>query len=331
MQSLISIIIPCRNEEKFIKACLDSLLLQDYPKENLEVFVIDGMSGDKTGEIIKKYSEKYPFIHYLQNQNKFTPFGLNIGIKNAKGNFIIRMDAHAEYEKDYISKCVKYSQKYNVDNVGGTMKTMPKKNSIIAKSIALVLSHFLGAGSSVFRTGSKEPKLVDTVFGGCYKREVFDRIGLFNEKLLRSQDLEFNLRLSKAGGKILLVPDIVSIYYPKSTLFEFFKHNITDGIWAIYPLKSIKAPFKIRHYIPLLFVSGLIGLFFLSVFSFFFLPLFLFVLLLYLLVIFYFSWKISLEESNIKYLLVLPLAFFIRHIGYGFGSILGVFKIIFNI
>ncbi|MDI6602619.1 MAG: glycosyltransferase family 2 protein [Patescibacteria group bacterium] len=306
----VSIIIPCRNEEKFIGRCLQSLLEQDYPKENLEVLVIDGNSEDGTREIIRDFSSKHSFIKLLENLKKFTPFGLNIGIKNSRGEVIVRMDAHASYEKDYVSKCVKYLQEYNADNVGGVIKTLPAKNTLMAKAIANCLSHPFGAASD-FRMGAAQPKETDTVFGGCYKREVFEKIGLFNENLLRSQDMEFNLRLKKAGGKILLAPDIVAYYYPQSNLFNFFKHNFEDGVWAILPLKFVKIPFKLRHYIPLIFVLTLP----LSIWP-------------YILISLFFSLQIAFRERDFRLFFIMPLTFFCRHFGYGLGSIWGLVKII---
>jgi len=310
MLSFVSIIIPCRNEEKFIGKCLDSISRQDYPKENLEVLVVDGMSGDKTREIIKEYSEKYSFIKFLENPNKFTPFALNIGIKNAQGEVILRMDAHAGYEKYYISKCVKYLRESGADNVGGVMKTLPSKNTVWAQAIAISLSHPFGVGGSQFRKGTDNPKWVDTVFGGCYKKEIFDKIGLFNENLIRSQDMEFNLRLKEAGGKILLHPEIVSYYYPKSNLKDFFLHNIKDGIWAVYPLKFVKIPLRLRHYIPLIFILTLP----LSVWP-------------YILLSLFFSAKISFREKDVRLFFIMPLVFGARHIGYGLGSAWGIVKL----
>lgn len=321
----VSIIIPCRNEEKFIGKCLDSITEQDYPKDKTEILVVDGVSEDGTRKIIENYSKKYPFVKLLDNPKKFTPFALNIGIKNSKGEVIIRMDSHASYERDYISKCVKYLKEYNADNVGGVIKTKPAVNTSIAKAIAFCVSSFFGAGGSHFRTGSKNPRWVDTVFGGCYKKEVFDKIGLFNEKLIRSQDFEFNLRLKKAGGKILLVPDIVAYYYPQPTLEGFFKHNFEDGVWAILPLKFVKVPFNLRHYIPLLFVSGFILTF---IFGIFFFParvLFDLVFGSYLLLNLFFSFGIALRRG-FKYLFIMPIVFTYRHFGYGLGSIFGLIK-----
>ncbi len=326
----VSVIIPCRNEERFIGKCLDSLLEQDYSKEKLEVLVIDGMSEDRTREIVKNYSRKFPFIKILENPKKYTPFGLNIGIKEAKGEIIIRMDAHAGYDKNYISKCVENLEKYRADNVGGTMITLPAKNTIIAKAIAICLSHSFGAGGSYFRTGVKTAREVDTVFGGCYKREVFEKIGLFNENLIKAQDLEFNLRLKRAGGKIILAPDIVSYYYPKSDLGGFFSHTFINGIWTIYALKFIKIPFKIRHYVPLFFVVSLIGPLFLSIFFPVLFWLFLFIIFLYCLTNIYFSLKIAKQEKNSRHLFIMPVVFATRHIAYGLGSIFGLFKLIIN-
>ena len=327
-QTLVSAIIPCRNEEKFIGKCLDSVIAQDFPKDNFEILVIDGMSDDKTRETINEYVKKYPFIKLLDNPKKFTPFALNIGIKNAKGEVIVRMDAHSVYIKDYISKCIKYLKEYEVDNVGGIWKIMPSEKTLINKAIALVSSSFFGAGNAYYRTGySKGLKFVDTVFGGCYKKEVFKKIGLYNENLIRSQDMEFNLRLKKAGGKILLVPEIVTRYYPKSTLKEFFKHNFLDGIWTIYPLK-FGLSLKLRHYIPFVFIFSLIVPLTLSVFFKPMIYLFLFIIGLYLFTSLFFSISIAIKEKNFGFVFLLPLAFACRHFGYGLGSLVGLIKLV---
>ncbi len=306
----VSIIIPCRNEEKYIAKCLESVISQDYPKEKTEVLVVDGMSEDGTKDIIKSYTEKYPFFQLLENPKKFTPFALNIGLKKARGEIIVRMDAHAGYEKDYILKCVFHLTNSDADNVGGQIKTLPAKDTLEARAIAYSLSSPFGAASD-FRIGSKEPKEVDTVFGGCFKKEIFQRVGLFNENLRRSQDMEFNLRIKKAGGKILLFPDIIVSYYPQATFENFFKHNLGDGIWSVYPLKFIKTKFKLRHYIPLIFILTLP----LSIW--FYIPLSLF-----------FSLKIAIKENDLRFLFLIPIAFFCRHFGYGLGSIFGLLKII---
>lgn len=312
--SLVSIVIPCRNEEKYIEKRLDSLIAQDFPKEKMEVLVIDGMSEDRTREIISNLKSQIsnPPIRLIDNLKKFTNFALNLGIKEAKGEILMLIGAHAGYEKDYVSKCVRCLKEYDADNVGGVMKTLPSENTLFAKAIAFSLSCPFGAGNAYYKSGySGQPKWVDTVFGGCYKREVFEKIGLFNENLVRSQDMEFNLRLKKAGGKILLVPNIVSYYYPKSNLKDFFLHNFEDGVWAIYPLKFVKAPLRLRHYIPLFFVLTLP----LSIWP-------------YILVSLFFSFKITLIKKDVRLFFVMPLVFSVRHFGYGLGSVWGLIKLI---
>lgn len=317
----VSIIIPCRNEEKFIGQCLDSIIKQDYPKEILEVLVVDGASQDKTRKIVESYKLKL-----LDNPQKFTPFGLNIGIKNAKGEVIIRMDAHANYEKDYISQCVKYLREYNADNVGGVIRTLPSQDTTEAKAIAAVLSSSLGA-ASLFRLGAKKPGEVDTVFGGCYKKEVFSKVGLFDERMIRSQDIEFNKRLKKAGGKIILVPDIVSVYYPQSTFKGFLKHNFSDGFWVTYPLKFGVRYFSLRHLAPLFLTLGTLGSLIFGLLSFFGRLIFVLIFGSYLLFICLTIFKIS-PKKRLKYFPYLMTAVFIRHFGYGSGSIIGLIKIL---
>jgi len=325
----VSVIIPCRNEEKFIGKCLDALIKQDYPRDDLEILIIDGDSEDDTREVIKKYIEKYPFIKLLNNPNKYTPFGLNIGIREAAGEIIIRMDAHAGYNLDYISKCVKNLKESGADNVGGIMKTLPSKNTVCGKSIATVLSHRFGAGSSYFRIGSDKPRWVDTVFGGCYRKSIFKKIGMFNEKLIRGQDIELNKRLKKAGGKILLAPDIVATYYPQSTFFSFLKHNFIDGFWTIYPLKFNIKFFSYRHLIPLFFFLALLGSFLLSLVSGFGKVLFFSLSGIYILVNLFFSLEIIVKNESLN-LLSLMVAFFNRHFFYGLGSFWGIIIILIN-
>lgn len=323
----VSIIIPCRNEEKFISKCLDSIIVNDYPKEELEILLMDGMSQDRTRAIIKQYISKYNFIKIFDNPKKITPAALNTGILHARGEIIVRMDAHATYEKDYISKSIKYLEKYKADNVGGIIRTLSKKNTPAAKAIVFSLSHGFGVGNSYFRKGSKKPRWVDTVFGGCYRKKIFKKIGLFNESLVRSQDLEFNLRLKKAGGKILLAPDIISYYYPKPRLKDFFVYNLKCGIWSTYHLKFVKTFFRLRHYVSLFFVSILIGFLIAAFFSPFLILFFLLVICLYLFFTFYFSLRLALREREWRYLFLMPIAFACRHFGYGFGSLTGIVKI----
>lgn len=327
MSILVSIIIPCRNEEKFIAKCLDSIISQDFPKEKIEVLVVDGMSVDRTRKILKKYQRGFSFVKMLDNPKKFTPSAMNIGIKKAKGKVIMKIDAHSVYKKDYLTKCLDYLIKYKADAVGGRIITLPSKNTFSAKAIALSLSHQFGVGNSHFRAGVKKPEWADTAFGVAYQKEVFDKIGLFNENLIRSQDMELNLRLKRAGGKILLAPDIISYYYPKSNLKDFFLHNFKDAIWPTYQLKFTKKLYCLRHYLPPLFLLALVVFAIGIIFWFPFIVFFLSLIGIYFLLAFYFSFKIVLLKKEWRYLFLLPLAFACRHFGHGLGSLFGILKI----
>ncbi len=320
----ISIIIPCRNEEKYIGQVLKSVVNQDYPQDKLEVLIVDGRSEDGTRNTVDRYVRQYPFIRLLDNPKKITPCALNIGIKNAMGEVIMRMDAHAIYQKDYISKCLKYLKKHNVDNVGGIVATLYGNDTVTARAIALAISHPFGVGNSHFRIGSKKPKYVDTVPFGCYKKEIFEKIGLFDEDLVRNQDDEFNLRLIKNGGKILLVPEIVSSYYARESLSKIWNMYFQYGYFKPLVAKKLGSVLTLRQIIPSFFIcsviiSALIS-FIIKPFL-WFVPLF---LSLYLIVNLFFSFSISLK-NNLRVLPYLPVTFAVLHFSYGIGYLKGIF------
>ena len=324
---LVSIVIPCRNEEVFIGRCLDSILANDYPTDRLEVLVIDGLSTDRTREIVARYVERYAFIKLLTNPRKVTSAALNLGIKHANGDLIMWMSAHATYNEGYISSCVKALERYDADNVGGITLSLPRNWSRIGKAIAATFSHPLGSGNARYRMQVAEPTWVDTVFGGCYRREVFQRIGLFNEKLVRSQDVEFNVRLQKAGGRILLVPEAVAYYYIRSDLLSFVRHNWLNGMWAVLPLAySNVVPVSWRHLVPLglvssVLVTGALGALFPPVRWFFS-----GIVGAYIMATLAGSAGIAWRRRDPWMLLLMPIAFASLHLPYGFGSLWGLLQ-----
>lgn len=324
-----TLIIACRNEADIIADCLDSVLAQDYPKNLLDIFVIDGMSDDGTRDILKNYSKKNSNLRILDNKNITQPYAFNMGIKASSGDYIFIMGAHSKYPKDYVSKCLKYAEEYKVDNVGGRIEAKTNKKDIISQAIIGTYTSPFGIGNATFRKNTKKPVQVDTVFGGCYRRDVFDRFGLYNETLKRGQDIELNLRIVRSGGKILLVPSIVSEYYPKTGLFDFVKYNIKAGKGPIRVMRITGKPLKIMHYIPGLFVLGLfIGpltlLFDLTALLFWF---YLAILGAYISLSLYFSAKYAIAKKNFLLFFVMPSIFFIKHFFYGVGTIIGVFKL----
>lgn len=323
----ISIIIPCRNEENFIGKCLDSIIAQDYPKDKFEVLVVDGISEDKTREIIQRYSEKYRFIKLLDNTKRVTPVAMNIGVKNATGEVIIIMGSHASYKNDYLSKCVTYLKEYNVDVVGGICVTLPGSDTLIAKSIAFTLSSPFGVGNAYFRIGSKKTRYVDTVPFGCYKREIFNKIGLFDESLIRNQDDEFNLRLIKNSYKILLVPEIVSYYYARDSLAKLWKMYFQYGYFKPLVAKKVGTVLTIRQLIPTIFVCSIISC---GIFSFIFntfLWIFIFISMVYSITNLLFSLSIVLKKGLI-FLPFLLISFVVLHFSYGLGYLKGILDFI---
>lgn len=322
-------IVACRNEEKFIARCLDSIIANDYPHSETEILVVDGMSTDGTKNIVGAYTQKYPFIKLIDNKMRNTPCAFNIGIKRSRGELIMIMGAHSEYCRNYISSCVEAIGKYGADNVGGIWKIRTVKNTIINKAIVLSLASFFGAGNAYYRRGcSKGVMPVDTVFGGCYRREVFDKVGLFNEKLLRTQDMEFNIRLRKNGGKIFLIPEVESNYYPKPDLKSFFSYNFKCGDWVFNALRFTKNPLKMRHYISFIAAISGISLLVASLFFHKIIWIFLLAVSAYILMAIFFSVKIAIIEKDFRLIAVLPVVFFVRHFAYGVGSVFGAFKLI---
>jgi len=329
-KSKVSIIVPTRNEDKYISSVLDSLISQDYPKENMELLIVDGMSVDKTREIVGEYQKNFKFIKLLDNPNLYTPYAFNVGIKHSEGDVIIFMGAHTDYSANYISTVEKYLSESKADCVGSIAHTLSGKSTFIAKAIALGLGSPFGVGNSYMRIGSKRERYVDTASCPGYKKEVFKKIGLFNEKLAHSQDIEFNLRLKKSGGRILAVPSIVSYYHARSDFVSFCKHNFRNGAWAIIPFKYTNViPVKWRHLVPLTFILSLIatlGLWSLSgswgMFG------FIFIGGAYSLCNIFYSFKITLKEKDFRYLLIMPAIFASLHLVYGMGSLWGSIKIL---
>jgi glycosyltransferase involved in cell wall biosynthesis len=322
--AVVTVIVPCRNEERFIGQCLDAIVWNDYPKDRLEVLVVDGMSQDRTREIVADYERRHTFIRLLENPKKSIPAAMNIGVRHAKGETIIKMDAHSTCQPDHISACVQYQREYRAENVGGVCRILPGARSTVARAIALGLAHPFGSGNALIKVGADKPAWADTAAFGCYRREVFDRIGLFNEKLLGSSDMDVNVRIRAAGGGILLVPEIVIDYSADATLRAFWKHNFADGVWATYVLKFRSKAWSWRHWVPLAFVSGLLGCLLLSAVSAYFFYLFCLMAGGYLLASIGASAQVSVRKRTPKYMLALPVVFAIRHVAHGVGALFGL-------
>ena len=255
----LSVVIPCRNERKALPRCLDSLIANDFPHERLEIWVVDGNSDDGTAEIAKEYASRYPFIKLLHNSSKTTPAGLNAGVRRSSGRFVLILGCHSEVSRDFLSRNALALETCAVDCVGGVLETTAPRESALARSIAFAMGHIFGVGNSRFRVGTTEPRLVETVPFGCYRREVFDRIGYFDEQLVRDQDEEFNFRLVASGGKILLDPRIVAKYQARDSLRKLWRMHYQYGLFKPIVAKKVRGIFGWRQLVPPAFVFGLVS------------------------------------------------------------------------
>jgi glycosyltransferase involved in cell wall biosynthesis len=328
MTPFVSIIIPCRNEEKFILKTLENIIEQDYPKNKTEIFVVDGLSTDRTRQIANDFINKNENIIILDNPEKIVPSALNKAIHESKGEIIIRMDAHSIYPVDYVSILVKSLIELEADNVGGVWVTEPGSTSLVSKAIAIATSHPFGIGNAHYRLGAKEPMQVDTVPFGCYRKEVFERIGLFDEDLIRNQDDEFNARLIKNGGKIYLIPSLKIRYYAREKLSKMALMFYQYGLYKPLVNKKIGYPATIRQLIPPLFTLAIIILTTLSIINGIALKLLAILLAIYFLADFLISFFLSIK-NKLSLFIFLLITFPVIHFSYGWGYLKGIFRFLF--
>jgi cellulose synthase/poly-beta-1,6-N-acetylglucosamine synthase-like glycosyltransferase len=306
-----------RNEEAYIAKCLRSIVEQDYPKDSMEVLVVDGLSDDRSREIVEEFGEKYPFIRLLDNPRCIVPTAMNIGIKEAAGEIIIRVDGHCRLALDYISQCVRYLEEGGVACVGGAIESIGQ--TPMARAISLAMSSPFGVGDAYFRHAQQQKeRYVDTLAFGAYRREVFNQIGLFDEELVRNQDYDLNYRLRKAGGKILLTPVIKSHYYTRSSLRKLWSQYFQYGFWKMQMLRKHPRSVRVRQLVPPSFALVLLLSGALSVIS--NLAAWVFALLVasYVGLSLAFSFSISARKGW-RYLPVLPVIFACLHLSWGLG------------
>ena len=318
----VSIIIPCLNEEKTISNVLFAIYQQDYPRAFLEVIIADGQSEDGTFDRIQNFIATHPDlrVRVVTNTNRQIPTGLNLAIREAKNDIIIRMDAHSLPREDYVSSCVRDLLAKKGDNVGGRWEIIPGDETWVARGIAAAAAHPLGVGNVRYRI-SGEAGPVDTVPFGSYFRELFDRIGLFDETLLTNEDYELNTRIRMKGGTVWFNPEIVCQYYSRATLKALASQYWRYGYWKARMIKRYPASIKPRQLLPPLFVLGLLlllvtGLIFSPLLA--GLPA---VFLLYLCIITVASFPEMKKRKDASLIAGMPLAIMTMHFSWGSGFI----------
>jgi glycosyltransferase involved in cell wall biosynthesis len=316
----VSVVIPCRNEEKYIENCISSFINQTYPSELISIIVADGMSTDNTRKIIQEMSKINRNIVLVENKGLSAPKGMNLGIKYNESDIVIIFGAHAYADKDFIKENVLALEDNEIGCVGGVINTI--NENIKGAAIAEAMSCPFGVGNALFRYAEKE-SFVDTVGFGAYRRTLLEKIGLFDEELVRNQDDELNFRVIKSGTKILLSPKIKSKYFSRGNFKSLWRQYYQYGFWKVRVIQKHKKPASIRHLIPLAFVLFLAIGGLLSLFLDFIRNAYLSIILMYILLDVYFSLKVSIQK-NISYLGYLFISFPLLHISYGLGFIVGI-------
>lgn len=318
----VSAVIPARNEEDYIKESVSSLLHQSYPMELFEIIVVDGGSSDRTREIVREFQREWPNVSCLDNPAGIVPTAMNIGIRSARGEIIVRADAHNVYPHDYIENSVKYLECTGADNVGGPCITVPADNSFSANLVVAILTNPFGVGNSHFRISMRE-EFVDTVPFGAFRKDIFGRVGLYNEKLVRNQDNDLNARIRKAGGRIYQTSALMTQYYPVKTFRRLLGKVFEDSQWHIFTLSENKDALGLRHLVPAFFVLALMSLLFLVFVN----KLALFglgvVLAVYFVVGFYYGNRTASKYGGLL-AVAMPFAFLCFHVSYGCGTLVGL-------
>lgn len=317
---IVTAIVPCRNEGDSIEACVRSLLGQEMPAGDFELIVVDGLSDDRTADVLSRLADEYPFLTIIVNAKRTMPSGVNLGIQAARGRYIAIMGGHNRYAPDYLLQSVRILEETKADNVGGSM--VCEGDSYVQEAIALAHHSGFSVGGARWHDPQYEGP-ADTVFGGVYRREVFDRIGLFDEELVRNQDDELNLRLVQHGGSIWHSPRIKSWYKPRRSLNALLQQYVQYGYWRVRVVQKRKAAASLRQYVPGIFVFSLMAL---PVLGLLWSPawwLWLVALAAYGFCTLGISLAVAARRGW-RYFPILPPVFACYHLGYGVGFLHGV-------
>lgn len=253
---LVSVVMPVRDEARHIASCLQSLVDQDYPMERVEVLVSDGMSTDGTRQIVEEFQRRFPYIRLIDNPAGIVPTALNMGVAASRGSVVLRVDGHTVLPPTYLRRCVALLEEVAADVVGG--RIIHHGNSYIGEAIAIAMGSRFGTGNSKYRHGNQAGE-TDTVQNAAYRRELFDRVGTFDERLIRNQDIEFHARVRSRGGYIHFDPTLQTLYHVRPTVSGFLRQAFANGRWNIITARLRPGSLSVRHFVPMAFVVGMAG------------------------------------------------------------------------
>ena len=249
--------MPVRNEASYIVRSLDAVFAQDYPDDRLEVIVADGMSTDGTRARVESEQSRRPSLRLVDNPRRTAPAGLNAALRVARGEIVIRVDGHCEIASDYVKRCVSHLSSGGADAVGGPITTVGENR--LAEAIAAAMSSAFGVGGSAFRTIQGKTLFVDSVAFPAYRRDLLERLGPFDEELVRNQDDEYNYRLRKSGGRVLLAADVRSRYYSRGSWRSLWRQYFQYGFWKVRVLQKHPRQMNLRQFAPAAFVAVLLA------------------------------------------------------------------------
>ena len=320
MPPFVSIIVPCYNEEATIRHLLNAVFAQTYPRAQMELIISDGMSTDRTREVVEAFQKEHADleIRVVNNTARAIPSALNQAIREGRGDVFVRLDAHSMPIPEYVERCVAAHEAGKGENIGGVWEIRPGADTAIAKAISFAAAHPLGVGDAMYRLNASAGA-VDTVPFGSFRRALIEKIGLFDETLLANEDYEFNTRVRESGGMVWLDPSIRSVYFSRSTLGSLSAQYWRYGFWKLKMLKRYPHTLRWRQALPPVFVSSLI--FFIVLSLFFGLAKYALAaqLLLYFFVLGLAGLKLAVEKRNAFLIFGLPLAIATMHLSWGAG------------
>ena len=329
---LVSIIVPCYNEQATIRLLLEAVLDQTYPTAEMEVIIADGQSTDSTRAEIASFQQAHPelLVRLVENPRRIIPAGLNRALEAAQGRYVVRLDAHSAPARDYVENCIADLEAGRGDNVGGVWEIRPRGPGVVQRAIAIAAAHPFGVGDALYRY-TTQPGYVDTIPFGAFRRDVFDRYGFFDESLLTNEDYEFNARLRQGGGRIWLNPRIRSTYFARSNLAALARQYGRYGFWKFCMLRRYPTTLRWRQALPPLFVLSLALLLLAGLFW----PAARLLLgaeiLVYFLVLILGSVPAARRERDVRLLVLIPVAIATMHICWGAGLWWSVFSSLFHI
>jgi glycosyltransferase involved in cell wall biosynthesis len=325
----VSILIPCYQERNFIRGCLESVLAFELPDlTEIEVLVLDGGSTDGTREIVREVSERDNRVRLVDNPGRTQSAALNLGIPMSRGEYIMRLDAHSVYPSDYLKLCLQTALRTNADNTGGAVATLRRGDGYQSALVQAITTHKFGVGDSGFRTDAAEGP-ADTVPYGFFKRTIFERVGLFDERLLRAQDYEMNRRIIHNGGKVWLNPRIQVRYYQQPDLRSFIRKQIVhEAPYNAYMWYVAPYAFALRHAVTGVFAAGVLAGVILSPFSSLVRTVFLSVMALYFALAIVSGIQQAIRYREPRHVIFAPIAFFLFHFLHGIGILIGLVRLV---